>query len=487
MKNLFIIFLFFVLPITMTAQTIYLSSLDNKLYRLNMSNCQTELLTTIQVQGSIFDISFHPNRNLYGITSSGDLIEIDTLSGTTTTVHSFGIRQAYSALTIADDGRVYTCGSGKDLLSYEFSSGIETYHGQIPYPASGDLTFFNGDLYVAVSGNRILKVDIDNPENSTIEIEGKDDFRVFGIVTYIDDCRIIKTYAISDDDSEIYEIDFEQRSLNLVCQLNIQAGGGASTFEYLGASANINLQAIDTISPNCNAVDGSILIVAASDTGNISFSIDGVNFQSTGLFENLAVGNYQITINNDLSCPIYRNISLNDGSVTFLSNVRTGDTKCGEKIGFIEVNARNENGSLQYSLDQINYQEDKIFRNLEYGEYEIYIKDTDGCLLNTTANILQGDCDIYIPNAFSPNNDGINDLFKIYPQASFLGSAITFKIFDRWGNLVFEKFNFDILNTGWDGTFRDKEMAANVYVYFVEIQMENGDTKLLKGDVTLLR
>lgn len=488
MKNQLLIFVLFFISTATNAQTIYLSTLDNLLFRLNINSCQYEQVVEIQLpnSGGVTDISFHPNRTLYGIDYGGHFFEIDTITGVTNQIHQFTRNQTYNSLTIADNGLIYATG-GKSLMSYDLVSGNEINHGLMPFSASGDLTFYNGDLYLAATGNRILKVDIDNPSNSEVIIDDERNFEIYGIVTYIDDCRIIKTYAISDQNSKIYEINFTNNTLNLVCELPIQVGGGASTFEFLGASAAINIQEMAMINSDCQELNGSILIDAVADTGTISFSIDGVNFQSTGVFENLAAGDYTVTINNDIGCPIFRYFTLDDGNSTIITSVRHGDTECSEANGFIVVNANGGTGKLQYSLDQFNYQTDNTFRDLDYGAYQISIIDEKNCIVDTVVNILQGGCDIFIPNAFSPNNDGINDLFKIYPHSAFLGKITTFKIFDRWGGIVFEASNFDFFDTAWDGTYRGETAASGVYVYFVEVEMENGKKELLKGDVTLLR
>lgn len=95
---------------------------------------------------------------------------------------------------------------------------------------------------------------------------------------------------------------------------------------------------------------------------------------------------------------------------------------------------------------------------------------------------------VYIPNSFSPNADGINDIFSVYgnDQILFLRSMA---IYDRWGNALFyrEDLPLNDPSAGWDGTFRDKPLDPGVYVYVVVLELVNGSTRLYKGDVTLLR
>jgi gliding motility-associated-like protein len=96
--------------------------------------------------------------------------------------------------------------------------------------------------------------------------------------------------------------------------------------------------------------------------------------------------------------------------------------------------------------------------------------------------------EVYIPNAFSPNFDGVNDFFMIYagPGVQQINS---FKIFDRWGELIIQLNNFqpNDFHYGWNGTFKGQDMNNAVFVYVAEILFIDGEELLYAGDVTLLR
>lgn len=94
---------------------------------------------------------------------------------------------------------------------------------------------------------------------------------------------------------------------------------------------------------------------------------------------------------------------------------------------------------------------------------------------------------VYIPNTFSPNNDGHNDYFFV--RGSGLFNVKRMQVFNRWGLPVFAKNNIGPSNekAGWDGKYHGKEQEAGVYVYVIEIQCENGSVLVYKGNVTLLR
>ena len=91
---------------------------------------------------------------------------------------------------------------------------------------------------------------------------------------------------------------------------------------------------------------------------------------------------------------------------------------------------------------------------------------------------------IGVPNIFTPNHDGINDELKMELSPS-MSEIFTFKIFDRWGALVFETQDH---NEGWDGNYRGEPAPNGVYIYFIEAPCEvNGRRMMKKGDVTIIR
>jgi len=88
---------------------------------------------------------------------------------------------------------------------------------------------------------------------------------------------------------------------------------------------------------------------------------------------------------------------------------------------------------------------------------------------------------IGVPNAFSPNGDGINDV--IYVEGIGIAN-LTFEIYNRWGEKVFESENQEI---GWDGNFKGVAQEMEVYTYIVNAIFINGKSTRLKGNITLMR
>jgi gliding motility-associated-like protein len=123
--------------------------------------------------------------------------------------------------------------------------------------------------------------------------------------------------------------------------------------------------------------------------------------------------------------------------------------------------------------------------------YMVTVTDLDGCTASDQIILrVKKDRDIYIPNAFSPhNNDGINDVFMIFANDRVIKKVNSFQVFDRWGELVWEDFDFQPNDPArsWDGELKGEPMNPAVFVYWAEIEFIDGVKKLYKGDVTLMR
>ncbi len=94
-----------------------------------------------------------------------------------------------------------------------------------------------------------------------------------------------------------------------------------------------------------------------------------------------------------------------------------------------------------------------------------------------------------MPNAFSPNDDAVNNEFRAFVNAECMISEYAFRIFDRWGNLVFESTS---PAAAWDGTFKGEPAPQSVYLYFLQYTFtdaESGETEIVEqtGDLYLMR
>lgn len=116
-------------------------------------------------------------------------------------------------------------------------------------------------------------------------------------------------------------------------------------------------------------------------------------------------------------------------------------------------------------------------------QYEVVGLDKYGCRDTGKVNIqVQFQPNFFIPTAFSPNGDGHNDMFRI--ENLQYEKLLTFKVFNRLGQLVFSTKNN--IN-GWDGTFNGKPAPSDTYFYLIEVVLPDGEHQKFKGDITLVR
>jgi gliding motility-associated-like protein len=116
--------------------------------------------------------------------------------------------------------------------------------------------------------------------------------------------------------------------------------------------------------------------------------------------------------------------------------------------------------------------------------------DDNGCTSTDEIRVSFRSCkrfQAYLPTAFSPNFDGINDTFGPYFDAELEVLSFRMQVFDRWGAQVFISEDPEVL---WDGSFRGQGVEMGVYVYAIEITYRDDfgeDSTIIKGDVTVLR
>ncbi len=121
--------------------------------------------------------------------------------------------------------------------------------------------------------------------------------------------------------------------------------------------------------------------------------------------------------------------------------------------------------------------------------YELFAVDVNGCVGSDEIFIkVDSDRNVYIPNVFSPNVDGFNDFFSPFTGVG-VSQILAFTIYDRWGEIVFEKENFVSGSSeagGWDGKMRGKAANPGVYFYVASIEFIDDVVLTYRGNVTLI-
>jgi gliding motility-associated-like protein len=122
-------------------------------------------------------------------------------------------------------------------------------------------------------------------------------------------------------------------------------------------------------------------------------------------------------------------------------------------------------------------------------KYFVNFSDSNGCTNTGEVQVLVicKNANVFVPNTFSPNGDGSNDVF--YVRGTGLERVKSLRVYNRWGEVVFEKRDFSVNDpsVGWDGRYKGAKPQADVYVYQVEVFCENSQIVHFEGNIALIQ
>ncbi len=242
------------------------------------------------------------------------------------------------------------------------------------------------------------------------------------------------------------------------------------------------------ITPPCYGKPSGVIVVSSG--GGMpphQFAIDSLAAQSNPTFSGIAAGYHNLVVTDNNGCTVDTSVlvipydtihvafdtpvvAINLGQDTTLNPVVTPYDP-GYSISW-------EPSSGLSCSNCLNPVANPVAPTL----YQMTVIDGNNCsyteniLVNVSNNLI-----LVVPNAFSPNGDGFNDILYVYGISV---SSVILQVYDRWGEKVFESRNKD---TGWDGLFKGRVMPPDVYVYYAEAVFEDGQKKQIKGSTTILK
>jgi gliding motility-associated-like protein len=156
----------------------------------------------------------------------------------------------------------------------------------------------------------------------------------------------------------------------------------------------------------------------------------------------------------------------------------------GEKIHFDATGGDKYVWSPATNLDDTTvYNPTGYYPDTGHFGYTVHIESPYGCSGNSSIHVtVVNDARFFMPTAFTPNGDGMNDVFR--PIAIGYKDIKYFRVYNRWGQLVYDDNSFE---TGWDGTYNNKQAEMGVYYWEIIFTDRHGKDSFLKGDVTLVR
>lgn len=388
----------------------------------------------------------------------------------------------------------------------------------LPVPSiTGDTTVCMNDTLILEANGGIGFLWSNTTTDSTIEISQSTSgfFNYYVVVTDTNSCIDTAFQTI-----EVFSLPvFDLGNDTTLCQgnsllLTVSFTNATYSWSTSAASANIsvntpgdysllvtdsnNCRYTDTINvaviPYANATIDSIPYVCennptfdftAAETGG-TWSGTGITVPSTGTFDPAVagVGFFSVYYTIGGFCGDTDSTIIEIAEVPSFTFVSTNETCAGANDGTLIVSASGGAAPYTFILDTVLIGDTTT--NLTPRGYNLFVLDTRGCVETDSVFILAedfpcGEVNFYIPNIFSPNGDGFNDV--LYVRSNFIEN-IKFLIYDRFGEKVFESNNID---NGWDGKYNGQPVASGVYHYFINVDLIDGTHVDHKGNITVVR
>ncbi len=198
---------------------------------------------------------------------------------------------------------------------------------------------------------------------------------------------------------------------------------------------------------------------------------------------NLNVGTYTVTITDANNCIAVTQETVPYATGIFIQFDSVQNISCGETADG-EVLATVTGGAPPYNYLWSSNQVASHIVNLPQGTYYVTVTDVNNCTNTDSVIITSESCPSYLwfPTAFSPNGDGVNDFFK--PKYSFDLQKFQMRVYNRWGELVFETTN---VNEGWNGAYKNTTQPMSTYVWVADYVLGENKKLTSAGNVTLVR
>lgn len=270
----------------------------------------------------------------------------------------------------------------------------------------------------------------------------------------------------------------------------------ASTDIRIIEPESIDLQLVDIEDVKCfGEATGLIQVEGLGGTPEYEYSLDGgATYQASGEIMNVPAGTYRILVKDQGDCSTEIEATISQPDRLSVAVFAEDDVVDLGKTTSLEAEVSPSNRPVEYSwsnadlLDCADCPMPSVTPLLP-NFFTVTITDNENCMATDSIFLaVRPNRELYVPNVFSPNFDGINDRFELFGGIA-AQEIILFRIFDRWGTLVYEKENLPLREGGygWDGQHNGQEAPAGVYAYYAKVRFIDGAELDFEGDVTIIR
>ncbi len=251
---------------------------------------------------------------------------------------------------------------------------------------------------------------------------------------------------------------------------------------------------VNTIQPLCPGDDGQITVDVLNGTAPFTYSYNnGQSFVNDSFSTLLPPSQYTVIARDQFGCQANQSTTIVDAVGIILSiSPNSYDISLGDSVQLeATVQAVLPATYIWTPANDLSCNNcvQPYASPLESTNYTLLVTDGNGCTATASAQVnIFKNRTVFIPNAFTPNDDNLNDYFTAYADEQ-LFEITSMLIYNRWGNLVFESRNFQPGQRigAWDGTYKGQEQNVDSYVYIINVEFVDGHKEQLQGDLTLIR
>lgn len=237
----------------------------------------------------------------------------------------------------------------------------------------------------------------------------------------------------------------------------------------------------------CGPGESSLQVSGSGGAGPLSFELNGALGRNNGRFDSLSAGVFQLTVSDSVGCVSeVLEVEVPGAEPLRMAILPLQPSRCGKPDGELQIEVSGGAAPYRYFLGD-QEQNSSRWEGLVSGAYVLQVVDAEGCI-RTAEGMVLGECPVFVPGAFSPNDDGRNDRFELFSGLPFW--VATYRIYDRWGGLLYEANGFDGLadrQRYWDGVSAGEPAPVGLYTYQIEVIRGDGRAEQLEGGVQLAR
>jgi len=234
-------------------------------------------------------------------------------------------------------------------------------------------------------------------------------------------------------------------------------------------------------SETCNGANNGKAFVTSTGSSAFTYQWNTSPMQTTDTAFNLAAGSYAVTVTAINNCSASASVVVGSHGIS-LAMERTNVSCYGKGDG--EITATVSGGTAPYNILWSTGDTATYLTKLSEGNYIVTVSDAANCTVSDSVVIEKATCPsyVYLPTAFSPNGDGVNDFFRGKASPDLKSFAV--HVYNRWGEMIFESVD---ITEGWDGVYKGIAQPISTYVWYAEYSFTNGEKHSQAGNVTLVR